>query len=236
MKHVLSTIFLCLTACAWMVPTAHAFDEQPVRLVYAQRSGETTTSKEYLVEKTPRGCRIQLFNGNVKRTIVSNEETGTTVEEYIHPVTGDALTFRRLGDVLRLSGTLDGKAVDREFPMDGIWYGSALLLRDFALSDEPETQFYMTRPKEKRVVKLTALRQGTEQIVVGGRTFQAVKIAYTAPGFRGMFRKSHYWYRTSDGLLVKTEETRGLPGAPKVRNELTSENTVRQPPVVAELF
>ena len=135
--------------------------------------------------------------------------------------------------MLKLSGSLGGKRVDKEFGVDNVWYGSVLLLRDFALSNEERREFYVTKPEEERVVKLVAVREETETVAVNGEECEAVKIKYTVPGFRGMFWKSYYWYRTSDGLLVKTEETRGGPGTPTVYAELKSEVVLPAAPAVA---
>lgn len=233
MKHIVSFIVLGVAALVFLAAPVWAFSGESVRLVYTERSGDTMTSKEYLVEKTALGWRIELFNQGVKRTIVSGDDLDTTVEEYRNPATGDELTMRRFGKALRLTGSLEGKAVDKEFEVDDVWYGSVLLLRDFVLTDEEEREFYVTKPEEERVVKLVAVRENVETVTVNGQECEAVKIKYTVPGFQGMFWKSYYWYRTSDGLLVKTEETRGGPGTPTVYAELKSEDVLPEAPVVA---
>lgn len=233
MRHIPTVCILSLAALAFTAVSALAFGGESVRLVYAERSGEDVTTKEYLVEKTGQGWRIELFNQGVKRTIVSDGELATTVERYQNPATGDELTMRRKGAVLTLTGSLGGERVDKEFDVDDVWYGSVLLLRDFALSNEERCEFYVTKPEEERVVKLVAVREETETVAVNGEACEAVKVKYTVPGFRGMFWKSYYWYRTSDGLLVKTEETRGGPGTPTVYAELKSEEVLPAAPAVA---
>ncbi|WP_461211547.1 hypothetical protein [Desulfocurvus sp. DL9XJH121] len=237
MKRILFLVVLCLAASAALPIPGLAFGpgESGLRLVYAERAGDVSTSKEYLVEKTASGYRIQLFNQGVKRTIVCDENLDTVLEEYAAPDSGDELTFRRQEGGLRLTGTLDGKSMDQEFPMDGVWYGSVLLLSDFVLSGREKTEFYVTKPEEEQVVKLVAIREGTEEVKAGDKSFQAVKVKYTVPGIRGMFWKSYYWYRASDGLLVKTEETRGMPGTPTVRAELMTESELPAQPSLAAL-
>lgn len=230
-RLVIAFVFLFFGLCG----TAVAFDMDALKLVYAERSDATETSKEYLVEAaTGGGYHIRLFNQGVKRDIVTDAHLGTTREEYHNPATGDALTMSRHGDTLRLTGTLDGEAVDKDFEVDAPWYGSVLLLKEFALTDEEETLFYVTKPEEEKVVLLKAVREDVETVVVNGTPTEAVRIKYTVPGFRGMFWKSYYWYRTSDGLLVKTEETRGGPGTPKVFAELMEE-TIPTQRLAAEL-
>ena len=52
---------------------------------------------------------------------------------------------------------------------------------------------------------------------------QTVRVRFTMPDFRSMFWSSTYWFRAGDGLFVKSDETRGGPGSPKVKVELVSE-------------
>ncbi len=204
---------------------AQAFTNGSLRLVYSETSGDSKTTKEYLVCTTPGGgWHLDLFNQGIKRSIDSDPDLNTTREEYHNPATGDDLTISRHDQTLRLTGTLDHKPVDRSFPIDAPWYGSVLLLRDFVLSGQHETLFYVTKPEEEKVVLLKAIREDTETVSVNGTPTQTVRIRYTVPGFKGMFWHSLYWYRTTDGLLVKTEETRGGPGTPKVFAELLHES------------
>lgn len=238
MRTILSpgilSLVLCLL-CAVCASPAAAFTGASVRLVYEERTGEAVSNKEYLIDKTADGYRIQLFNQGVKRVIVTDETLNTLFEDYQNPAKGDALTFRRDGASLRLTGSLDGKAMDKSFEADGMWYGSVLLLRDVVLSGQEKSEFYVTKPEDERVVKLVAIRQETETVMAAGIPCEAVKFKYTVPGIQGMFWKSYYWYRTSDGLLVKTEETRGMPGTPTVHCELKAETVLPEQPAVAQL-
>ncbi|MBU1001607.1 MAG: hypothetical protein KKE73_03680 [Proteobacteria bacterium] len=238
MRNLLCVCILslvCCALCAIGATPATAFGGASVRLVYAERTGDTSSSKEYLIDKTANGYRIQLFNQGIKRVIVTDHKLNTLLEDYDNPAKGDTLTFRREGRSLRLTGTLDGKPMDKGFEVDGLWFGSVLLLRDVVLTGQQESEFYMTKPEEERVVKLVALRQETETLTIAGAPCEAVKYKYTVPGIQGLFWKSYYWYRLSDGLLVKTEETRGLPGTQKVHSELIAESVLPELPLVAQL-
>ncbi|BBD09427.1 hypothetical protein [Desulfovibrio ferrophilus] len=234
MRHILSLLILALCVLYASAP-AQAFSGQSVRLMYEERTGDVTSTKEYLVEKTPSGYRIVLFNQGIKRVIVTDDDLDTQVEDFDNPATGDHLTFRREDGGLRLTGTLDNKPMDKSFEADGLWYGSVLLLRDAVLAGKEKSAFIVTKPEEERVITLVAIRQETETLMIGGKPCETVKYKYTVPGFQGLFWKSYYWYRTSDGLLVKTEETRGMPGTAKVYSELKAEAVLPQMPAVAQL-
>jgi hypothetical protein len=203
-------------------------------VVYAETSTAGQASKEYLLEPGPGGgWRISLHERGVNRVIVCDADLGTVREEYHDPASGDALAMERRGDALRLTGTLGGRAVDRSFPLEAPWYGSVLLLRAFVLSGEPEVLFHVSKPEDEQVVLLKAIRQGVEVIDVGGAAVRAVRVKYTVPGVRGLFWSSLYWYRASDGLLVRTEETRGGPGTPTVHAELLAATGLDGAPLTA---
>lgn len=231
MKNTLPFIVIAIVCFAF---GAMATEPQAVRLVYSEKSTAQDTTKEYLVEEMPGGgYHIRLFNQGIKREIVCDAQLNTLREVYLHSGNGDRLIMSRRGDALRLTGTLEGKAVDKSFEIDAPWYGSVLLLRDFVLSGEEEILFWVTKPEEEKAVLLKAIREDVETVDVGGAAVEAVRVKYTVPGFKGMFWKSYYWYRTTDGLLVKTEEVRGGPGTPTVYAELLSESPVEMK-VVAE--
>lgn len=205
---------------------AYAFEQGPLHLTYSERAGDAVSTKEYLVEPTGGGFRLTLFNRGVKRVILCDEAMDTYREEYLDTVGGDHLTVRRESEGLVLSGTLGGKQLSRTFEESGLWFGSVLLLRDFVLSGEDEILFLVTKPEEERVVQLKAIREAVETVRVAGQDVEAVRVKYTVPGFQGLFWKSYYWYRASDGLLVKTDEVRGMPGTPNVHTELVGEREV----------
>jgi hypothetical protein len=213
---------------------ARAVAEEPLRLVYTETSTAGQASKEYRLEPDPGGgWRISLHERGVNRVIVCDADLGTVREEYRDPASGDALTMERQGDALRLTGTLAGRAVGRSFPLEAPWYGSVLLLRAFVLSGEPEVLFHVSKPEDEQVVLLKAIREGVEVVDVGGTAVEAVRVKYTVPGVRGLFWSSLYWYRASDGLLVRTEETRGGPGTPTVHAELLAATGLDGVPLTA---
>lgn len=228
-------VFIVIAVAVLCATSARAFTETSMRLTYEEVQGEDTSTKEYLIDRISNGWRIQLFNHGIKRVIVVNEDLDTRLEDFENPATGDRLTFSREGENLRLSGSFEGKDKDKTFEADGLWYGSVLLLRDAVLQKAEEVEFFVTKPETERVIKLVALRQDVETVEVDGVPCEAVKYKYTVPGFQGMFWKSYYWYRVSDGLLVKTEETRGMPGTPKVHTRLVTEQQMPAQPAVAAL-
>jgi len=232
----LAPVFGLILALITLAVPAFAFDgSSSVRLTYEETTGEKTSTKEYLIDPTADGYHIQLFNQGIKRVIVTGKDLDTRLEDYDNPATGDRLTFARKGEKLTLTGTLDGKPMDKSFDADGLWYGSVLLLRDAVLAGTEKIEFFVTKPETERVIKLVAIREGVEMLSIAGATCEAVKYKYTVPGFQGMFWKSYYWYRTSDGLLVQTEETRGMPGTPKVHSRLLVEDVLPAQPAVAAL-
>lgn len=219
-------LFITALAALFSAPLAYAEQTTPTkRLTYDDRTGDKTMRKQIIVEKVSDGYFLTLKEGPVERKLKVDENLDTQHEKYISMVNNDRMMAKREGKKLLCEGTMGGEKVSETVKMKkGVpWYGSIYLLKNFVLSDEEKTTFYIGSPEECRFVKLKAVREGTETVDVGGEQVLAVKVRYTLPDIRGLFWKSFYWYRASDGILVKTEEVRGPPGTPKSFTVLVAE-------------
>jgi hypothetical protein len=219
-------LFMALAALFSAIP-ADAEQAVPIkRFVYEDRTGDDVIRKQLSVQEVPSGLYLIINEGAaVERKVKVAENNETLHEEYVSKVNDDYMTAERKGKVLMCEGSMGGKKVSEKIKMKTKvpWYGSIYLLKDFVLSGERKTTFYLGSPEDCRFIKLKAVRQGTETITVGGESVLAVKLRYTVPDIRGLFWKSYYWYRASDGVPLKTEEVRGPPGTPRSYTELISE-------------
>lgn len=218
-------IILCLFLLPVLLTPASAGEaDEDYRLVYRETMGEAVSEKRYTIQFTGAGYHIEIQEGLKLRELRTSPDLATRHEVYRHAERPDRVEAKRQGDVLVFQGTLNGEDIRETKQLgDEIWFGSVLLLRNFVLGDKDEIQFYVTKPEETKAVKLKAIREGVETVDVDGKAVRAIKIKYTVPDIRGMFWKSYYWYRESDGLLIKTSETRGPPGTPKAAVELVEE-------------
>lgn len=221
MRRILLALLVLL--CLPTLLGAAASPRLPQRLVYRETIAGATNLREYLVRR--EGGRVSLVakEPGITRTVEAQADFSTLREGY-EDESGGKLTLVRQGRRMLLSGTLDNRAVSREFEVDDTaWYGSILFMRDFVLAGTPETVFYMTQPEDNRVIKLKAIREALETISVDGTDVATVRVRFTLPDFRSIFWSSTYWFRAADGLFVKSLETRGPPGAAKVSVELVDE-------------
>lgn len=207
--------------------TSFAFPDGTLRLVYRETQGEKSAEREYLVQHTPRGLELQVtfFSEQpVMRKILAGPDYDTYQEFYEELAGPGRVEVNRKGDTISLSGQAGNKDISLcETVDDTDWYGSVLLLKDFVLSGQESRLFYVTKPEDERLVKLKAIREAEESVTVNGHPMDTVRVRFTMPDFRSMFWSSTYWFRASDGLFVKSDETRGGPGSPKVQVELVSE-------------
>lgn len=202
---------------------ASATPQFPSRLLYRETIKGSSSLREYRVRQEDGRISLVATEPGITRTVEAGADFSTLREGY-EDGNGGKLTLERQGRRMVLSGTLGSKAVSREFEVDDTaWYGSILFMRDYVLAGTPETVFYMTQPEDNQVIKLKAIREAEETIRVDGEDVATVRVRFTLPDFRSIFWSSTYWFRASDGLFVKSLETRGPPGAAKVSVELVDE-------------
>lgn len=212
-----------LLAILLLALSAGAFQAGSLRLVYRDVTGGQAGLREYVICQGAQGVSLVATEENITRTVEAGPDFGTLREGY-EDKSGGRLTLVREGRSMRLTGALGRRQVSRVFEVDdAVWYGSILFLRDFVLSGQPEMEFYMTKPEEDRVIKLLAIREANEEIMVDGEPVAAVRVRFTLPDIRRLLWSSTYWFRASDGLFVKSLETRGPPGTAKSAVELLEE-------------
>jgi len=230
---ILCSLLLCF-AGGWLmtmtaagaVPCLHAEALVPQKLRYAEKSRRGVVHTSYEMTKTPGGCTIVLSSNGIIQEIESDSSLHTVQERYRDAAC--TMTVSRQGEYLVFTGRDHNRPVQHRIRIgNDIWYGSKLLLGGFAVSSEKSQAFYMTRPEDRKAVRLLAVKEGDETVTVCGRPTAAVKVKLTMPDARSFFWKSYFWYRKADGVLVKSEETRGMPWEGTTMVELIHEE-VRQ--------
>ncbi len=201
-----------------------------ITLRYAEKTARKKTVKTYCISKKDKGLVIRIDEGDVQREIVCSASCDTTLERYRNTGSGDRLDIVRKQNDLIFDGTLQSSPVSKTVGIDhNRWYGSKLLLRNFVLSSSTAEVFYMTSPERCRTVKLRAKKEGQEDIAVNGQVQRAVRVVFTLPKIRYRVWKSVFWYRATDGILLKAEEMRGPPWKAKTIVELIQETPNRTP-------
>ena len=121
-------------------------------------------------------------------------------------------------DVIVVRGSRKGKAIEERFVVDQApWFqATSLSLRKFVLSQDTRIAFWTLRPDTLKAMKLTATRVAQETIDAAGTSQAAVKVELRADGWRSAFWKSHYWFRASDGVLLRFEGQAGPSPANRI--------------------
>lgn len=225
MRHKLQMLWLiCFLLTVVRVIFADTGQFTVGLLKYRETTGSQSSVKNYAFEKTGSGYALRLSQDDIAQEILCDAAHHTLTERYTRADTGDNITVRREADRLVFTGSAGGRPVRSQAAIgNDLWYGSKLLLRGFILSQKQSEVYYMTRPEEQKVIKLRAEKQGLEDIAVAGSRFTAVKIKCTLPDYPVLPWKSFFWYRASDGILLKSEERRGPPWKPLSVVELTGE-------------
>ncbi|MBN2232019.1 MAG: hypothetical protein JW781_04250 [Deltaproteobacteria bacterium] len=124
---------------------------------------------------------------------------------------------RREGNVIVLSGTCEGVALDRRLPVDDAPWLQPLSysFRSFIAGEDDEIEFWTIRPDKLKAVKMKAERREIESLMVDGRPVAARKVRISLTGLMGRLWAGYYWFRCEDGLFLRYEGVHGPPGTPK---------------------
>lgn len=109
------------------------------------------------------------------------------------------------------------------------WLQDLTLLAPFVLGPAKELRFVAfpdfldARLKASDLTRFKANKVKVETVVWGNGSGPAWRIHVTFDDLRSMFWGADYWFRTSDGLLVRYQEVRGGPGTPTTTGVLVAE-------------
>jgi hypothetical protein len=139
-------------------------------------------------------------DGNALAWEVHFPERGTEYQVVRHP------------DLLAISGMIEGEPVDEEFVVDGdpVFPSVGVGLGAFVRSSAPRLEFWIFREGSRSVVHMDASVDRVESLAIEGRAVPAVLVQLSPTGWRGMFYTRRFWFRASDGVLLRTDERDGV--------------------------
>jgi len=117
----------------------------------------------------------------------------------------------RVHDRLGVSGTIEGEVINREFTLGSgpLYANVALGLAAFVRSGAREADFWTFRPEDPSVIRMNARRESVETLAIDERPVPAVQVRMAPKGWRGLFYSRRFWFRASDGVLLRTDERDG---------------------------
>jgi hypothetical protein len=160
-----------------------------VEVEYHSLADSLTAHQSYLVDSD-----YQVWDWEVQNPLQDSEYTGT-----------------KAGDRVRIQGTLEGEEIDIEHEVEDrpFFVNPSFSLQALARGEREEIDFWSLRPSDLSRHKMGASKKGIETIEVGGDEVDALKIQWGLTGFRSMFFQQELWFRPSDGVLLKSEPSRG---------------------------
>lgn len=213
-------------AAAVLLLHGHALCAEKALLLREREADREVTIREW-TEDSPEGALLR------SRSSTGDEETVWVDDSFaarrtwfVRPGARSDFQAVRQGNTIRIHGTVGGRRVERVQAIDGRpWLGLVeLSLVDFVLSERTGSlSFWVIDSSTGNAHRLSVQKDGRESIVIAGTRVEAVRLRMTVPGLPALFWSAAWWFRASDGMFVKYEMARGMPGTPKTLLELIEE-------------
>lgn len=228
-------MLLCILSIAVsLIPAPPTTGAPGKRLVYHQQTGDDVTQYEIRIEPYHGGYRIYgRFDDRL--TLVECDEMFGHYRFEVERKTLDDYVMRYRRDNETITGTL-GAQTARQNVSDEPWYQTLEISKRFI--ESPDTnlgKFWFVSDQLGSLTKddslfsafkLQARKEGTEVISYHDRDVEALKVLVRLTGMKAALWKAEYWYRPSDGVMLRYESVRGGPGTPKTIITLLKEETV----------
>lgn len=175
-------------------------------LVYRHATGDQVTLEERRISSTREGPLIE-----TPQEIAWLTEDGATRRwEFREPDTETTVTAERSGEIIAVTGTLQGREVRREVRSDKEWHQLIEhALEDFAVSGRQSTRLWSFRSDSMDLTEFRAERQGTEALDLPGGMVETVHVEVRLTGLFSAFWHADYWFRATDGRFVRYAAERG---------------------------
>jgi hypothetical protein len=181
---------------------------------YLEQTGAVESSHTWIIQHSGKDVETRWIAPD-KAYFNLCDASGNTQEWRVRYPDAD-IVAKRVGNLIRLQGTRNGKVIHQDLEIDASpWFQPlSYALGRFSQSHLDSVVFWTIRPDTLTVVKLRARSLGEEQVTTRAGLFPARKVRISLDGFLSHFWEAHYWFRQADGLFVRYEGANGLPGTP----------------------
>ncbi|ABW68670.1 hypothetical protein [Desulfosudis oleivorans] len=213
-----STPMVCMMAVGlWLSLYTGVIGFGVERYQYLQCVESDRTDVEWRLE-TGGQTRLVYVEKEEKSVTTIDADFATICWETVRPEENTKVRAERKGNVIRLTGTFQGKTVNREFPIDDKpWYqATTLCFRPFVTSGDEKLEFWILRPSTLEPHRLVARKKGVDRWPVLGEPAEVQQVRIGLPGMLAPLWSGDYWFRKTDGVFVKYEGPNGPPGSPTV--------------------
>jgi hypothetical protein len=192
-------------------------------LVFRSADG---ASSEVLVRQRDDGYSIALKAPGVDSETVTDGSFAAAQWTYHDSARAADITCERSENSITIRGLLEGRKIGKTHAIDGNpWYQDwGLGLRRFILGHERTWRFWSINPADPGMVaRFDATKEGTESLILDGSPVQTVRVKVALPGLLSIFFRTSFWFRASDGVLMRWEFPQG-PGKPSMVTNLVRED------------
>jgi len=218
--------------CFWLLLLAMA----PLvaeTLTYREVEGGMVTTHVIFIRPGEPGYTFELETkrdgGSVRQTFRTAADLSTLEWTFSEPVRRMELAAAVRGEKIILSGSFQGKKIDKRFDAAGPPWNQLFQmgLGTFALGGRKSFQFRSIGtqgPGEMKIGKFTVTRKDDEKIILAGNGIAAVHLRIALSGLLSIFWHGDYWYRPSDGRFLRYRG-KNRSGGPIAVSELVEEKT-----------
>ncbi|MCX6554153.1 MAG: hypothetical protein NTZ12_03925 [Candidatus Aminicenantes bacterium] len=201
-------------------------------LTYREVEGDLAVTHTLAITPVAPGYAVELASlGSdgraVRQTFRTAADLSTLAWTFSDPARQMELAAAVQGDEIVLSGSFNGKKVDKRFPASGAPWNQLFQmgLVPFALSGEESRQFRSIGtqgPGELKIGKFTVTRKDWEKILLAGKEVETIHLRISLSGLLSIFWHGDYWFRKNDGRFLRYRG-KNRPGGPVAVSELLQE-------------
>jgi len=194
---------------------------------YRDNTNDKVSIYTLKIENADQKIHIHYFSDYEYYTII-NAQSETVSMNFKNSIYDSEYSAVRKSDIISVSGKINGKIADKDIKIDsGSWYQAAeYSLMNFVLSGEKSCKYWLVSPADLKATKFVAYNEGIETITLNKSRVQAFRVRVTLDNWMSVFWSVNYWFRASDGLYIKFEGSRGVPGTPKTLVEIIGEEGI----------
>ena len=217
----------CVTTAAIVLFVRGHFLSAEGTLLLREREGVREATIREHVERLRGGAVLfsQSDSGD-QETVWVDDSFAAQRMEYTSPESRSDFRAVRQGNTIRIHGMIRGRETDRSLPIDARpWLGIVeLSLAPYVRSQETRTlSFWVVDSSAGEAHLLSVEKVGRERIMSAGIQIEAIRLKMTVPGLPALFWSAPWWFRASDGVFLRHEMAKGMPGTPKTLLELIAE-------------
>lgn len=205
----------CLFTCVFLLGVLSVVSAVAEQYQYREQKGKEVA--EVTVNRTSEGGFIRTEISGKGVTAVSFNEIGNlgATRRWQYDA-GAAAQYSASRDrnIVTITGKEERKPYENGAGLDdNPWFQDlGLSLGRFSKTPFPDLVFWTIKEGEAEPTLLKAKKRGAETVSINGQSVATQKIEIGSDDFFLKLWTAFYWFRDSDGLLVKYQSDPGIPG------------------------